>query len=92
MILPPGRQPVTRCETTAIKESPTELFYHQDLDNFYEQAIPTVNLYNYRDHYSLSCLISSQLHNHWKINILKGICSWVLEVMEEVDSSLVTVP
>ena len=93
MILSPGRQPVTRSERTAIKESATELlFYQEDLDNFYKQAIPIVNFYNSRDHYAPSCLISSQLHNRWKINILKGICSWALEVIEEVDSSLVTVP
>ena len=36
--------------------------------------------------------MSSQLHNEWKIHILKGICSQALEVIEEVDSSLVTVP
>ena len=66
-------------------------FYQQDLDNFYKQAIPIVNFYNSRDHYAPSCLISSQLHNQWKINILKGICSQALEVIEEVDSSLVTV-
>ena len=39
-----------------------------------------------------SCLMSSQLHNEWKIHILKGIYSQALEVIEEVDSSLVTVP
>ena len=67
-------------------------FYQQNLDNFYKQAFPIVNFYNSRDHYAPTCLISSQLHNQWKINILKGICSQALEVIEEVDSSLVTVP
>ena len=93
MILSPGRQPVTRSERAAIKESATERFFYQhDLDNFYKQAIPIVNFYNSRDHYASSCLISSHLHNQWKINILKGICSQALEVIEELDSSLVTVP
>ena len=93
MILSPGRQPVTRSERIAIKGSATELlFYQQDLDNFYKQAIPILNFYNSRDHYAPSCLISSQLYNQWKINIPKGICSQALEVIEEVDSSLVTVP
>ena len=93
MILSPGRQPVTRSERTAIKESATELFFHQqDLDNFYKQAIPIVNFYNSRNHYAPSYLISSQLHNQWKINIIKGICSQALEVTEEVGTSLVRVP
>ena len=93
MILSPGRQPVTRSERTAIKDSATELFfYQQDLNNFYKQAIPIVNFCKSREHYAPSCLISSQLHYQWKMNILKGICSQALEVMEEVDTSLVTVP
>ena len=93
MILSPGRQPVTRSERTTVKESATEFFFYQeDLDNFYKQTIPIVNFYNSRDCYALSCLISSQLHNQWKINILKGICSRALGVIEEIDTSLVTVP
>ena len=68
MILSPGRQPVTRSEKSAIKEIANELLlYQQDLENFYKQAIPIVNFYNSRDHYTPSYLIFSELHNQWKI-------------------------
>ena len=93
VILSPGREPVTRSEKTSVTESATELFlYQEDLQNFYKQAIPIVHFYNTRDHYAPSCVMSSNLHNQWKINIVKDIFSHGLELIEEVDTSLLNVP
>ena len=79
VIQSPGREPVTRSEKTSVTESATELFffffffYQEDLQNFYKQAISIVLFYNTRDHYAPSCVMSSNLHNQWKVNIVKDI-------------------
>ena len=62
------------------------------MQNFYKQAIPILLFYNTRDHYAPSCVMSSNLHNQWKINIVKDVFSHGLELIEEVDTSLLNVP
>ena len=61
------------------------------MQNFYKQAIPIVLFYNSRDYYAPSCVMSSNLHNQWKINIVKNVLSHGLELIEEVDTSFLNV-
>ena len=91
VILSPGGDPKTRSQQLTMLESAVEIpLYKEDLEYIDRQGVPVVIVYNGRDHFVPSIIMSQVEYNQWKLSILVKFAEASLDVIDDVDSNFVS--
>ena len=91
VILSPDGDPKTRSQQLSMLESAIEIpLYKEDLEYIDRQRVPVVIVYNGRDHFVPSIIMSQVEYNKWRLSILVKFAEASLEVIDDVDSNFVS--
>ena len=89
--LSPGSDPKTRSQQLTMLESAVEIpLYKEDLEYIDRQGVPVVTVYNGREHFVPSTIMSQVECNKWRLSILVKFAKASLDVIDDVDSNFVS--